>query len=114
MATIAAPTPTTTASTNESGETTQFTEWTVGAYTLRKTELRKAEEPGYIHWGVSTTDHDLPSIHNTASYRAKTPEFGVNWSAWGTRPSTDARAYAAQLAEAADAVDVFNAIVAAD
>ena len=100
------PTPTTRTRTFESGETVQFTEWTVGAYTLRKTE-----EPGYSDWGVVAADRDLPTITNTASYRAKAPEFGVNWSACGTQSSADARAYAALLATAADVADLFNRIV---
>ena len=100
------PTPTTRTRTYESGETAQFTDWTVGAYTLRKTE-----EPGYSDWGVFTTDRDLPSIHQTASYGSKAPEFGVNWSACGTQPAAEARAYAALLATAADVADLFNRIV---
>ena len=92
--------------TYESGETAQFTDWTVGGYTLRKTE-----EPGYTNWGVVITDRDLPAIYETASYGAKTQEFGVNWSACGTKPATEARAYAALLATAADVADLYNRIV---
>ena len=94
------------ARTNENGETEQITEWTVGGYILRKTE-----EPGYLHWGVVTTDRDLPSIFEVASYGAKKPEFGVNWSACGTQPAADARAYAALLATAADVANLFTQIV---
>ena len=106
------PTPTTrtrTFKSYETGEqaTERVTDWTVGAYTLRKTE-----EPGYLHWGVVTADRDLPAIFEVATYGAKTPEFGVNWSACGTKPSADARAYAALLATAADVADLFNRIVA--
>ena len=100
------PTPTTRTRTYESGETVQFTDWTIGAYTLRKTE-----EPGYTDWGVVVADRDLPNVYETSSYGAKTPEFGVNWSACGTQPAADARAYAALLATAADVADLFNRIV---
>ena len=92
--------------TYESGETAQFTDWTVGGYTLRKTE-----EPGYTNWGVVITDRDLPAIYEVASYGAKKPEFGVNWSACGTQPAADARAYAALLATAADVANLFTQIV---
>ena len=92
--------------TYESGETEQITEWTVGGYTLRKTE-----EPDYTGWGVRAANHDLPSIVEVASYGSKAPEFGVNWSACGTQFAADARAYAALLATAADVADVFNRIV---
>lgn len=103
------PTPTTRTRTYESGETAQFTDWTIGAYTLRKTE-----EPGYTNWGVVVADRDLPTITEHGTYGAKAPEFGVNWSACGTQPTADARAYAAQLATAADVADVFTEIVAAN
>ena len=113
MATIATPAPVGTTRTYESydGEqvTEQVTEWTVGAYTLRKTE-----EPGYLHWGVRKADRDLPDVYETGSFGAKTVEFGVNWSACGTQSAADARAYAEKLATAADVADVFNAIIAAD
>lgn len=93
--------------TDETGEVTEWiTEWTVGGYTLRKTE-----EPGYLHWGVVVADRDLPNVYETSSYGAKTTEFGVNWSACGTQPAADARAYAALLVTAADVADLFNRIV---
>lgn len=92
--------------TGESGASEKITEWTVGGYTLLKTE-----EPGYLHWGVRADSHDLPSIFEVASYGSKTPEFGVNWSACGTQFAADARAYAAMLATAADVAELFNRIV---
>lgn len=107
------PTPTTRTFTRTTGETVTVTEWTIGAYTLRKTE-----EPSYTAWSVVksavNTNLDLPAIYETSSFGAKTPEFGVNWSACGTQPAADTRAYAALLATAADVADVFNEIVAAN
>ena len=114
MAAITAPAPTTRTRSYKSYDsdeqvTERVTEWAVGAYILRKTE-----EPGYVHWGVHTANRDLPNVYETSSYGATAVEFGVNWSACGTQSSTDARAYAEQLAAAADVADVFNQIVAAD
>ena len=100
---------TTSARTRNSGETVEFTEWTVGGYTLRK-----IVEAGYTDWGVVAAGRDLPTIANAASYRADTPVFGVNWSACGMQSAADARAYGALLATAADVADVFNRIVAAN
>lgn len=106
------PTPTTrtrTFASYDNGEqvTERVTDWTVGGYTLRKTE-----EPGYTDWGVVNTNRDLPSIYDTSTFAEDAPVFGVNWSACGTKSSADARAYAALLATAADVADVFNRIVA--
>lgn len=107
------PTPTTRTYTRKSGETVTVTEWTIGAYTLRKTE-----EPSYTAWSVVknvvNTNLDLPAICEYGTFGSKTPEFGVNWSACGTQPAADARVYAAMLATAADVADVFNEIVAAN
>ena len=98
---------TTSTRTRKSGETVQVTEWTAGGYTLRKTK-----ESDYTTWDVRNADLDLPSIFNTSTFAEDTPAFGVNWSACGTQSSAEARAYAAQLATAADVADVFNRIVA--
>ena len=91
--------------TYESGETVQYTDWTVGGYTLRKTE-----EPGFTGWGVVNTNRDLPAIYDTSAFAEDAPVFGVNWSACGTKPAADARAYAALLATAADVADLFSRI----
>lgn len=99
---------TTSTRTRANGETVQVTEWTVGGYTLRK-----AVEPDYTTWEVRNAARDLPSIYNTATFAEDTPVFGVNWSACGTQSTTDARAYAALLATAADVADAFNGIAAA-
>ena len=95
--------------TYESGETAQFTDWTVGGYTLRKTE-----EPGFTDWGVVNTNRDLPAIYDTSTFAEDAPKFGVNWSACGTKSSADARAYAALLATAADVADLFSEIASAN
>lgn len=95
--------------TRKSGETVKINEWTVGGYTLRKTE-----ESDYTTWDVRSADRDLPAIFDVASYRAEAPVFGVNWSSCGTRSAADARAYGALLMAAADVADVFSSIVAAN
>ena len=75
------PTPTTRTRTYESGETAQFTDWTIGAYALRKTE-----EPGYTGWAVLTADRDLPRVENENP--GPTPKFGVScYSNSGMNPS---------------------------
>ena len=107
---ITPPRTTTRTDTDESGQVTvRKTEWTCGAYTLRKTE-----EPGYLNWGVRSADHDLPSIYETASYGAKTVQFGVNWGACSTKTPAEAAAYAQQIATAAATAAAFNEIVAAN
>ena len=101
------PTPTTRTRTYESGETAQFTDWTIGAYALRKTE-----EPGYTGWAVLTADRDLPRVENENP--GPTPKFGVScYSNSGMNPA-GAAAYAAQIMAAAQAAMTFNMIVAAN
>lgn len=84
------------------------TTWTVGGYTLVRTECPAL---GHDSWEVYTP-HGLPSIVDMSDFMAKSPKFGVNWSSCGTQSSTDARAYGAQIMAAADVADVFNRITA--
>lgn len=92
---------------NSAGDKLTVTTYTVGNYTLARTEFPL---PDRVAWKVRAP-YDLPSIVDR-NLMSKTPKFGVNWSACGTQSSVDARAYAAQLVIAADAADVFNRIVA--
>ena len=102
------PTPTTRTHTRKSGETVQITEWTVGEYTLRK-----SEEPGFTGWGVLAVDRDLPRVEDIAGFE-EPYEFGVScYSNAGLAPAT-AAAYAAQVMEAAQVALTFNMIVAAN
>ena len=93
---------------NSDGDEYTVTTHTVGGYTLVRTEFPILDR---VAWKVRAP-YDLPSVIGMSVPMSKTTEFGVNWSACGTQPSTDARAYAAQIATAADVADVFNRIVA--
>lgn len=111
MQNITAPTTTTrTIESYETGEqvTEWVTEWTVGDYTLRKTE-----EPGYVHWGVRTTNRDLPRVEDIAGF-GQSVEFGVSCSSISDLSPEGAIAYAAQIAEAAETAKAFNEIIAAN
>lgn len=57
------PTPTTRTYTRKSGETVTVTEWTIGAYTLRKTE-----EPSYTAW--SEIDRETMALIGRCALRA--------------------------------------------
>lgn len=102
------PTPTTTTRTRQSGETVTVTEWTIGAYILRK-----SEEPGYIGWGAITTDRDLPRIEDIAGFDQPV-EFGVSCTSISDLTPTEAVAWAAQIMEAAQIATTFNEIIAAN
>ena len=95
---------------NSDGDEYTVTTHTVGGYTLVRTEFPILDR---VAWKVRAP-YDLPSITGLSVYGDKTTEFGVNWSACGTKSSVDARAYAAQLATAADVADLFNRIVASN
>ena len=107
------PTPTTrtrTFKSYETGEqvTERVTDWTVGAYTLRKTE-----EPGYIGWGAIKADSTRPRIEDVAGF-GQPSEFGVSCSSISDMSPEEAAIYAAQIAEAAEIASTFNEIVAAN
>lgn len=99
------PTPTTSTVAHESGGTMQITEWTVGAYTLRK-----FVEPDYTGWAVLAVDRNLPRIQDNSPDR--TPEFGVSCYSNGVMNPAGAAAYAGQIMEAAEIASTFNEIVA--
>ena len=88
-------------------------EVSVSTYTLAGYTLVRVWSPveSRTEWRVNAP-HDLPSITETSAFMAKTPTYGVNWSAQGTQGTADARAYGALLMTAADVADVFNRIVA--
>lgn len=92
------------------GDEFTVTTYTVGGYTLVRTE---SSDRVLARWNIRA-HRDLPTITDMSNFDAETPEFGVNWSACGTRSSVDARVYAAQLATAADVADVFNRIAASN
>ena len=99
---------TTKTGTHDAGEYT-ITTYTVGGYALVRTESGRGRDM----WTVRAP-HELPCIFDTSDYMADVRVFGVNWSACGTQSTTDARAYAALLATAADVADVFTSIAAAN
>lgn len=99
---------TATESVDRDGDEYIITTYAVGGYALIRTE---SSDRDYDRWYVRAP-HELPSIDDMSAFMAETPEFGVNWSACGTKPSADARAYGALLTTAADVADVFNRIVA--
>ena len=99
---------TTTETVTSDGNEFTINTYTAGGYTLVRTECPALDR---IEWRVRAP-HDLPSITDMSDFMAEAKEFGVNWSACGTQDSVNARAYAAQLATAADVADVFNRIVA--
>ena len=102
------PAPTTSAIALNSGETMQITEWTVGAYTLRK-----FVEPNYTGWTVlAPADRNLPHIRDNSP--GLVPEFGVSCcSNWVMSPA-EAAVYSEQIMEAAQSAMTFNEIVAAN
>ena len=94
--------------TNRDGDDFIITHWTVGGYTLVRTECPVLDR---IEWRVHS-HRDLPSITDMSNFDAETPVFGVNWSALGAKRSAGARTYGSLIVFAADVADVFNRIVA--
>lgn len=92
--------------TRQSGETVQVTEWTIGAY-----KLRKSEEPGYIGWDAINTDRTRPRVEDIAGF-GDDPEFGVSCSSISDLSPEGAIAYATQISEAAGVAVMFNGIIA--
>ena len=102
------PTPTTSTHARPSGETVTFTEWTIGAYTLRK-----SESPDYTGWTVTTSDRDLPYV----GYKDGDPHrpiFGVSVPSSGDLFVTDALTLARQITEAANVAATFGMITEAN
>ena len=98
------PPPTTRTFTRTSGETVQITEWTIGAYTLRK-----AVDPDYTGWTVTTTDRNLPWV----GYKDGDPHrpiFGVSVPSSDELFFTDALTLAEQITEAAHVAATFGMI----
>lgn len=93
---------------NSGGDEFIITNWTVGGYTLVRTEC-----PALVRdsWNAYAS-HDLPSIIDMSDFMSKAPKFGVSWHAQGTRSSSNARAYGALVMAAADVADVFTRIAA--
>ena len=100
------PTPTTSTRTRANGETVQITEWTIGAYTLRK-----AVDPDYTGWTVTTSDRDLPWV-GYKDGEPHRPIFGVSVPSSGDRFPLDALKLAKQITEAAHIAATFNMIAA--
>lgn len=102
------PNPTTSTHARPSGETVTFTEWTIGAYTLRK-----AEDSEWTDWTVLNADRDLPRVEDIAGF-GQPSEFGVSCSSIADLTPTEATSYAGQIMGAAQAAMTFNMIVAAN
>ena len=102
------PAPATSTRTRTNGETVQITEWTIGAYTLRK-----SVDPEYTGWTVTTTDRNLPYV----GYKdgdPRRPIFGVSVPSSGELFFTDALTLANQITEAAHIAATFGMIAADD
>lgn len=100
------PAPTTSAFTRTTGETVHITEWTIGVYTLRK-----AVDPDYTGWTVTTSDRDLPYV----GYKDGDPHhpiFGVSVPQSDELFFTDALTLAKQITEAANVAATFGMIAA--
>lgn len=87
------------------------TTWTVAGYRLvRVTEAGNDR----ANWSVENDDYSAPSLFTIQSYSVDscipTYEYGVNWSAQGTKSVTDARAYAQAIVNAAAAAEAFGKI----
>lgn len=93
--------------TSPSGKNFTITYYAVAGYTLSRIEVEGGDR---IEWKCYGAD-DAPTITDLSDFMADVPEYGVNWSARGAHDTAGARAYAMQLATAADVADVFNRIV---
>ena len=91
------------------GETTTRTTWfPINGYTLTMTDFGTWKK-----WNVRSA-HGLPEIVDQGSCEpGAAPTFGVNWSALGTVDPQEARAFAAQVAAAADAAEQLTFLAAA-
>ena len=99
----------TTTTHERNGETFTRTEWeAINGYTLTMTDYG-----AWKTWNVRSV-YGLPEVVDQATYEpGAAPTFGVNWSALGTVDAEKARAFAAQIATAADAAEKLTAIAAA-
>ena len=102
------PAPTTRTFTRTSGETVHITEWTIGWYTLRKTQ-----DDDYTDWTTNCADRDLPRVEDVTGF-GQPVEFGVSCSSIADLSPEGATAYAAQIVDAAEIASTFNEIVAAN
>lgn len=100
------PAPTTRTFTRTTGETVTVTKWTIGWYTLRKTQ-----DDDYTDWTTICADRSLPRVEHVTGFGQPT-EFGVSCSSIADLNPEGAAAYAAQIVEAAQAASTFNEIVA--
>lgn len=98
------PAPTTSTRTRANGETVQITEWTIGAYTLRK-----SEDPDYTGWTVTTSDRNLPWVEYKDGDPHR-PIFGVTVPSSSELFAADALTLAKQITEAAHVAATFGMI----
>lgn len=88
------------------------TTWAKDGYTLVRRQANDANGPkGEARWAVQASG-DLPALTNMADWDATYPEFGINWSAMGTKSPEEARNYGNLLIAAADAAAYFNRLLA--
>ena len=101
-------TPTTNTVENKWG-TFEQTVWTVQGYTLtRIVDINAADEPA--DWRLQPQNRDMPDITDQSYLPSEGVNYGVNWSAQGTRTPAEARTYALGLLQAAEAAEIFNKI----
>lgn len=99
-------TETTSTHTRKSGETVQITEWTIGAYTLRK-----SVDPYDTGWAVTTSARNLPYV-GYKDGEPHRPIFGVSVPSSGELSPLGALTLAKQITEAAHIAATFNMIAA--
>ena len=101
-------TPTTETIENRWG-TFEWTTWTVQGYDLaRIVDAYATDEPA--DWRIRPQHCDLPDITDRSHHASEGVDYGVNWSAQGTRTPAEARTYALVLLQAAEAAEAFNKI----
>lgn len=80
--------------------------WEIHGYTLvRITDRNDTSEPA--DWRVRH-DREMPDLDNM-NYTGEV-EYGVNWSAMGTKTSAEARSYALKLLQASEAAEIFTQV----
>lgn len=78
-----------------------------GYHLLRTIKINDPEEPA--DWRVRTPN-GAPTLDNMNYLTRDGVDYGVNWSAMGTRTTADARTYGMQLLHAAEAAEAFTKI----
>ena len=82
--------------------------WELYGYVLMR--VTKQDDAGYPEdWRIQEPQ-GAPSLDNRNFFSEEGVDYGVNWSAKGTRSAAEARTYALHLLQAAEAAEKFNEI----